>query len=118
MQHHAGLERARVDGVPSLDLLDDAARVTIAGDLGGDGPEGVTGLDHVRAIGDGCKSGVADTQRPADGPRQHGDEPQSGEQQRDAAANIRSVHASMVDERVFDVKRISEHMFAPLPVGC
>ena len=117
-EYGAGNERTGVDPVGLLDGLDDRTRIAGRSDPGRDGPQGVAFTHHVRALAHPLDAIAVGTERAGDLAR--ADEPQAHHDREgdDPSTNVCSVHAAMVLERLFEVKPVLEHMFAPLPLGC
>ena len=116
-EDHAGrepIDRCLVEGI---EIVDDLARIAVGRDRRGDAPEAVTGPHDVSARRDQCGF-VPHSQGPSHRPAQRPDHAQTGREGHEPAANIRSMHGTMLYEHAFEVKRRSEHMFAWGPSGC
>ena len=111
-------ERTGVDPVGLLDGLDDRTRIARRRDPGRDGPQGVAFSHHVRALAHPLDTITVGTEGAGDLSRADEPEAQHDREGDDPSANVCSMHAAMVLERLFEVKPVLEHMFAPLPVGC
>ena len=117
-EYRAGNERTRVDPVGVLDGLDDRTRIASRRDTGRDGPQGVALPHHVGALAHPLDAIAVGPEGAGDLPGADEPEAHYDSERHDPTTNVCSVHGVMVLERLFEVKSVLEHMFAPLPVGC